>query len=126
MKPQDITREARLRAQLDEALAHAGATHEWDADVLPMLRSGQAQFWGRGDAGIVTFIRSYPRVRALDYWLVAGDMAHALKMQPEIDAWAREQGCTHATAVGRVGWQKILPAEGWKHAGAWFTKGLEA
>lgn len=105
--------EAERKAKLERALAWAGPTHTV-ADVVDMCRRGEANYWQHGDGMIVTEINDYPLLRAVNYWLVFGELEACLAMQGEIDTWAREQGCTIATAMGRRGWGRAGAPSGWK------------
>jgi hypothetical protein len=110
--------------KLEEALEIAGGTHHWREHVVPLLFSGRAQYWHRPGGAIVTEIIETPLRRAVNYWLVGGEMQDCLALQPEIDAWARQQGATHATAVGRLGWARVLPPYGWRMHGVAMVKEL--
>ena len=118
--------EARICEQLQEAITFAGGTHDLVRDVFPLLRSGHAQWWCNGNGAVITEIRRYPNLAAVNYWLVAGDMGDVLAMQPEIETWARGEGCAISTATGRRGWERILPEHGWRPRGTIFAKPLQA
>lgn len=108
------------RRRFEKALHLAGRTHTVE-DVLAKVREGRAQFWGDDDASVVTEVLSYPRLKAVNLWLVSGELQRCLAMEGEIFDWAREQGCSVATATGRPGWLRIVPALGWKlRAYQWF------
>jgi len=115
-----------IRLQLREALVRAGGTHDLEKHLVPMLRSGQAQWWEKRDGAIITEVRDYPNFSAVNYWLVAGNMQDCLELQPEIDQWARSQGATRAVAIGRRGWERILPGHGWKIIGTTFARDLRS
>lgn len=115
-----------IRLQLQEALVRAGGTHDLDRHIVPALRSGQAQWWEKGGGAIITEVRDYPNFSVVNYWLVAGDMRDCLALQPEIDQWARSQGATRAVAMGRRGWERILPEHGWKIIGTAFGRDLRS
>ena len=103
--------ESERRARFERALEYGGRTHTV-ADVARMIREGTAQFWQRGDGMIVTEVNEFPLFKAVRFWIVAGELKACLGLQPEIDAWARGEGCTVATAMGRKGWGRAAP--GWK------------
>ena len=79
-----------------------------------MCEEGRAQFWTNGDGNIVTEIETYPRLRAIRFWLIAGELKQCLALEPRIEAWARKQDCTVAIAMGRPGWGRVAAATGWK------------
>lgn len=103
-----------------------GNTHDV-SDVLDRIGQQKAVCWTSGDSVVVTEVIVSPRLRALNYWLVAGRLHECAALQPAIDAWGIEQRCTVATATGRMGWLRLtqtpLGAE-WRPAGIKFTKEL--
>ena len=100
-----LTNEEKLR-RFQKALDVAGRTHDV-SDVMEKVREGRAMFWPNKDGSIVTEVLVYPRLKAVNYWLVSGDLADCAALQPEIDAWALEQGCAVAVATGRMGWLRL-------------------
>lgn len=113
------------RQRFERALELAGNTHTV-ADVLDKVREGRAQYWESGDCTVVTEVLSYPRLKACNYWLVSGSLSDGEEMQRDIDAWAFEQGCSVATATGRMGWLRITKTRpiggGWKARGVAFWR----
>jgi hypothetical protein len=107
--------------RLEKALAHGGGTHAV-SDVVQAIEERRAQLWERGDGVIVTEVLTYPRLKAVNYWLAAGDLRDCLALQDGIDEWARGQGCELATLSGRRGW--VRAAAGWQFAGYVFRKPL--
>ena len=100
-----MTSDKKIR-RFEQALAQAGNTHSV-ADVLDRIGQHKAACWPNGDSVVVTEVLDFPRLRAVNYWLVSGRLAECAELQPEIDAWALEQGCSVATATGRLGWLKL-------------------
>lgn len=101
------------RERLQRALDYAGNTHTIE-DVVDMVRTGRAQFWTNGDGSIVTEITQFPRLRAVHYWLISGRLHDCLALEDDINAWALEQGCGIATAMGRRGWGRVAAPTGWR------------
>jgi hypothetical protein len=99
--------------RLQKALARAGHTHDFERDVVPMLMDGRAQWWGNDKSVVITEIQRFPNYSVLNYWLVAGELQSCLDLQPEIDRWARLQGCARAIGMGRQGFLRVLPRYGW-------------
>ena len=100
-----------LRAE--RALHHGGDTHEW-SDVVDGLRDGRFQcFWNDGGI-IITEIYVYPKKRALHCFVVAGAMDAVLALQPKLVDFAKKQNCSVMTATGRIGWERVLPRQGWR------------
>jgi len=115
--------EQQMRARFEKALQLAGGTHDV-ADVMAKVRDGRAQFWGNDEASVVTEVLSYPKLKAVNLWLVSGVLQSCLAMEGEIFDWARQNGCSIATATGRRGWLRIAPTVEWRLRGLQFWKPL--
>lgn len=104
------------RARLEKALLYGGATHTVE-DVVQLIRDGKAQFWprdGSGDGFIVTELHTFPRLKVVHFWLLAGVLRDVLALEAEIVEWALTEGCTVATACGRPGWGRVAAKTGWR------------
>lgn len=122
-----MTSEEKVR-RFEKALKQGGGTHSI-ADVMQRLRERKAECFPSPsrDSLIVTEVLQFPQLRACNYWVVAGLLDEVAAMQPEIDAWARAEGCTVATATGRMGWLRLSQTplgEDWKPVGVKFAKDL--
>ena len=120
-----MTTEEKVR-RFEKALAQAGNTHTV-ADVLDRIGEGKACCWTNGDSVVVTEVLVYPRLRAVNYWIVAGKLQECAALQPDIDAWAVSEGCGIATATGRMGWMRVIKTplgEGWRPAGIKYVRDL--
>jgi hypothetical protein len=118
--------DSERRVRFEKALHRAGDTHTV-GDVLDKVEAGRAQFWNYGDGNVVTEVLTYPRLKAVNYWIVSGALPDCAALQPDIDAWALEQGCAVATAVGRMGWLRLSQTPfgaAWKPRGVAFVKSL--
>ena len=101
------------RARLQKALDYGGNTHDL-ADVIDLVRKGDAQFWENGDGTIVTEIYQYPRLKAISFWLMSGTIPDCMALEDDILAWARTEGCTMAISTGRKGWLYHARKTGWR------------
>jgi hypothetical protein len=120
-----VTNEQKVR-RFEKALAQAGNTHTI-ADVMQRIEQNKACCWTNGDSVVVTEVLVYPRLRAVNYWVVSGKLHECAALQPDIDAWAVSEGCSVATATGRMGWLRLsqMPiGEGWRAAGVKYVKDL--
>jgi hypothetical protein len=110
--------------KFQRALALGGGTHDFARDVVPMLLDGRAQWWREGDGAIVTELLQFPNFNVLNHWLAAGKLSDTLELVPQIERWARTQGCARAVGIGRPGWLRVLKKYGYKPWGAAFAKEL--
>ncbi len=103
----------RFRPHIEAALAHGDDTHTF-ADVQDMVAAGKAVLWPGPASCIVTETVLDPRRKSLHFFLAAGRMAELEIMTPYILDWGKSEGCSHATLVGRKGWQRsFLSRTGW-------------
>ena len=114
-----------LLPRLKAALARAGGTHDWE-HVIARIASGYAQYWeapnGRG--ALVTEVIPFPKLISVNYWLAAGDLRACMELVPHVEAWAKAQGVTRATGMGRPGFSQILGPTGVTIAGLSYRKEL--
>jgi hypothetical protein len=109
-------REAKVRSLLAAALEHAHGTHTVD-DVLEGVGKGELQIWIGDRSLAVTEILRFPRMRALNVFLGAGEIAELRACLPGLRAWARGAGCSRLMWSGRLdlvdgrrsGWEGLMP-----------------
>jgi hypothetical protein len=99
---------SRCRVWLLEALKLCDGSHS-EEDVLAGLLQSHYQLWPGKNSAIVTEVNVTPRLKAVNFWLVAGDLDEVKSMEAPILEWARSIGCTKALASGRRGWERALP-----------------
>jgi hypothetical protein len=114
-----MTGEERL-TKLERALQWGGSTHA-PADIFQLLKENKARYWEDGDGMIITELHDFPRLRAIHYWLIFGELKQCLGLEDQINTWARDEGCTVATACGRKGWGRVAAPTGWRpfHPNFW-------
>lgn len=116
-------RPSDLPALFDKALAVGGGTHTRE-DIAAGLRDGRFQFWGDDVAAVITEIVATPRKRVLHVFIVAGNFKSAMAHLPEVEQFARDNGCAAITTTGRKGFLRRLPAYGFQPRYVAFTKEL--
>jgi hypothetical protein len=99
-------------ARLQRALEWGGGTHSI-GDVVDLIKEGRAQLWENEAGVIVSEIEEYPQMKAVRFWLIAGELKHCLALEDDILADAIERGCTKAVAMGRKGWGRAAAPTGW-------------
>jgi hypothetical protein len=92
--------------------------------VLDSIKAGKVTFWPGDRSVVVTQVIDHPRHMQLEYWLAGGDLKELKQMAAFIEAWARQEGITHAKITGRRGWSKAL-GDGWKESHVVATKRLD-
>lgn len=99
----------RCTPYLEAACEHAGGLYDLTY-VAHAIADGEAHFWPGERSAVVTTFWHYPGRKVLSYWLAGGDIDELLQdMQPVIEQWAREQGCTDIALAGRRGWARVMP-----------------
>jgi hypothetical protein len=105
------------------ALTVAGDTHSV-ADVCALVERGDAHLWIGKRCVIVTEFFVAPRLKALNFWLLGGDLKELLAMAAAVEAWAKQCGCTHAFGAGRKEWGRVLRRHGYRPTHVTFEKEL--
>lgn len=106
--PEDKGEWLRCRPWIEAAVEHCRETHTIE-DIEHGIEDGTYRFFSMPNCAAVVRIIQYPRKKCLNYFLVGGDLNELMtKMEPHLTAWAKTQGCTVATLVGRAGWLRKL------------------
>jgi hypothetical protein len=114
---------------LERALEHDGI-HAWTLDdVRREIDQGRAHFWrwpadpyAEATAAAVTHFVTYPRFRALNYWLLGGDLQSIRAMLPLVEDWALTQGCTRFMGEGRPGFARAFAKDGYRAVSTTYLK----
>ena len=104
---------AEKARRLQRALEFGGNTHRLD-DVVQLLKDGKAKLFENEGGVIVSEINIFPQFRAVNFWLLAGELHDVLALEDDVLAWGLDQGCTIATAAGRKGWGRVSAKTGWR------------
>lgn len=112
---------------IEEALQYAAGSHTYE-DVVEALADGRMQLWPGPASVVITELVENPRNRTLHYFLAGGDngsLAQIEAMWPHIEAWGKARGATHATFVGRKGWERTFVRRvGYEPTHVLFTKDI--
>ena len=71
------------------------------------------QFWPAERGCLVTEIVMFPKKKVINVFLGGGELDQLADMHADVIAWAKTQGCTGATIVGRKGWERAFKQYGW-------------
>lgn len=103
-----------LRKLFDKALKYGGETHKFE-DIEAGLESGLFQYWGDNETAVLTELIQYPLTRKLHIFIIAGDYKLAVERHlPELKKFAEQADCSAITALGRKGFERIVPKIGFK------------
>jgi len=97
----------RCRPLLEGAVRRFGEGSIVDAERE--VAAGRAWFVpGENCAAVVQITKD------ANFWLGGGDLAEMLRRCPDVESWAREQGCERMTLIGRKGWERVLRPRGYR------------
>lgn len=113
----------RCRPWIEAALNYGGDTHSFD-DVVESVKKGAMQFWPANDACAVTEIIPFPRKKVLHVFLAGGNAETIVDMNESAESFAKMNGCSMISVVGRVGWKKALGTKGYSAPSAVLFKEL--
>ena len=106
-----------LRELFEKALRVGGETHTFE-DIEYGIATGIFQYWGDKECGVLTQIVDYPRTRKLHIFIVAGNYTVAVERYlPKLKEFAKEINASAITALGRKGFERIVPKIGFKQIG---------
>ncbi|MBI3678487.1 MAG: hypothetical protein HY243_17910 [Proteobacteria bacterium] len=112
----------RCKPWIEAALVHTHGTHAIE-DIEDGIASGAYQFWCTQNSAAITEIVDYPKLKALNFFLLGGDLAELLDiLEPRICAFARHKGCARVTGAGRKGWERVLKPLTYRFAGTTMFK----
>ena len=115
----------RLRDKVQLALDHAGNTHQIE-DLIDGVVEGVFQVWYHPRALIITELLEFPRAKACNFFIAAGDGDALEVIRPDVEKWAKNQGCDRVVLTGRDGWMRAMRTSGWRGNGAHMVKFLDA
>lgn len=101
------------RRLLEAAAAHDGL--QTADDALEAVQDDEAQLWAGEKSVMVTRVTDYSQSRLATIWLAGGDMDELVEtMLPQVETWAKENGCDGIALAGRKGWQRVLASRGFE------------
>jgi len=116
---------SHLQAALDKALVYApGHTQQ---TIEQAVHDETVQLWERGMSFCLTELREAPNgARSVHLFLAGGSLNELRPVYPVIEAWAKSQGATQMTMLGRHGWQRsfLTSIEGFQPTMTFYAKEL--
>lgn len=98
-----------IQSALDEGLE----THAM-GDIEAGIADGSLLLLASQKSVMVVETVEYPRRKALNIFLGAGDLAELKQLAANLDNIARGRGCDMITVMGRMGWARALRDTGYK------------
>lgn len=96
------------------------------ADIERGLSEHRYHFWPGEKAAIVTEFINYPQYRALNFFLIGGDLTELTeKMEPAIATWATLAGCKRILGIGRKGLERVMKSKGYRPVWVCLSKVLD-
>lgn len=86
-----------------DALEYCNGTHDLQ-DVADQIAAGDLQFWPANETVLITQLIQYPKRKSIHIFLAGGNIDEIVRMEEDVFAWARENGCDLLTFCGRLGW----------------------
>jgi len=116
IEKEDRSEWERCKPWIEAALVHARGTHLIE-DIEDGIEKGELLFFSSAKSAVIARMIEYPRKKALNYFLVGGDLTDLkTNIEPYVTAWAKQRGCTMVTLVGRDGWIRTLSGLGFVKA----------
>lgn len=99
---------AKAKEHIVRALEHCKGTHTID-DVALLCGAGHFRIWVGDDCAMLTEFNFFPRMKVLNVFAAGGSLKGLLKLENDLIGYAKENGCSRITELGRKGWSKVLP-----------------
>lgn len=89
-------------------------SHQTIESVERSLAEGRSHALMTEDACFIVELADYPTERACQVMWAAGDLETIKRRTPELEAWAKAQGCTEMLVEGHRGWERALRDIGYR------------
>jgi hypothetical protein len=116
----------RCRRFIEDGLQHDAGERTID-EVAAFILADEAQFWPGARCAVVTEWFHFPRFKALNIWLMGGDLRELCgPVLERIAAYATDNGARQlfGGAYDRPGWGRALQASGFEPRWTVFSKDL--
>lgn len=117
---------ARCRPYIEGALKHCFGGYSVD-DVARGVEDGRYAFFPGRACAIVTEFWEGPQIKALNLWLMGGDLAELRQIYPTVEGFARQHGCREIAGGGlhgKRGWERVTRRLGFEPRWTIYSKEL--
>lgn len=111
----------KRKEQIEAALEHGREGHSF-SDVFELVASNRGMFFWNENSSAVLEWRQYPSGPTIHVLWAGGDYEALLDLYKVVAEFAKKSGAKRMTTLGRDGFRKRLPSEGWEIEGTWFSK----
>ena len=102
----------KLIGQINQVLALNGDLMTLE-DLIDLARERRVQVFGGDDAVVASEILTYPRKNICNAFLAAGSLRGILRLESEVEAYARAHDAAAIVTHGRQGWGRVGQKTGW-------------
>ncbi len=88
------------------AVNHGTYTEE---NIIRGLMTGEMTLWSGDTSVVISEINETDTSKIISLFIAAGDLEELVKMEKDIEKFARLKGCTHMRGEGRKGWDRVMP-----------------
>lgn len=100
-----------MRRRIEEALSR-DRQHSFQ-EVMDGLGTGRFQCFNSPHGTWITEIIVHKLGKTLNVFIVAGQLPEVMQLQPRVEQFGRDQGCSEMTAIARPGWRTVAVQHGW-------------
>jgi len=111
----------RWRGEIAKA---CDGSHHTVESIEASLSEGRSHLLDAGDCCFIVEVCDYPQARACQVMWAAGNLPAIIAALPDLEAWAKLQGCTEILEEGHPGWGRVLQREGWERWSVTMRKAL--
>lgn len=119
-----LAKMVQMRHILEPSFKHSMEGHTFD-DAFNLVATGKGMFYWNDDSCAVLEWRNYPIGLVIHCLWAGGTQQGLFDLYEVVAGCAKTVGAKAMTTLGREGFKKRLPKEGWKVAGVWFYKEIK-
>lgn len=111
-----------LLASIETDIGGAAYTKE---EVWSEIDKGDAHLWTASQSACIVEVVDRPDYRCCHIFVAGGKLREIMTvLWPQVEQWARDNGCHQITASGRSVWERVVKKHGFKPVLTTFAKEL--